>query len=237
MNPQNNFNQQNQFGGNPNIQYTQPEPAQPAPQQMPEGAVPMNVINAVNANGIVTGDKVVSYIWKRVGICAMIIAAACLIGVGISALIMNNVNQEKNKMELAKLEADNNLAAIYESLGAEEQSTAITRINDVETLNGGDISEINDLLTERFGSDYVLDIADQNVNFVRKSGAYKIVSLGIRRNSGSVRAIMYERIADGNWIMSSFDSTNLEDPCADSPKEEKIAISGLDVCPVNSKEE
>jgi hypothetical protein len=138
-------------------------------------------------------------------------------------------------MELSKLESDNNLSAIYESLGVEEQSTAITRINDVETLNGGDISEINTLLTEKFGSDYVLDIADQNVNFVRKSGAYKLVSLGIRRNSGSVRAIMYERIADGVWIMSSFDSTNKEDPCKDSPKEEKAALSGLDVCDTGEK--
>lgn len=231
MDPQNNFNQ------NPNIQYSQPEPVQPAPQQMPEGAVPMNVINAVNANGIVTGDKVVSYIWKRVGICSMILCAACLIGVGIAVLMINNVNQEKNKMELSKLESDNNLTAIYESLGVEEQSTAITRINDVETLNGGDINEINVLLTEKFGADYVLDIADQNINFVRKSGAYKLVSLGIRRNSGSVRTIMYERIADGVWIMSSFDSTNPEDPCKDSPKEEKKALSGLDVCDTAVKDE
>ena len=227
----------NNMNQNPNIQYTQPEPVQPAPQQMPDGAVPMNVINAVNANGIVTGDKVVSYIWKRVGICAMIISAACLIGVGIAVLMMNNVNQEKNKMELSKLESDNNLSAIYKSLGVEDQERAITSINDVETLNGGDINEINVLLTEKFGSDYVLDIADQNVNFVRKSGAYKLVSLGIRRNSGSVRAIMYERIADGVWIMSSFDSTNVEDPCKDSPKEEKQALSGLDVCDVAVKDE
>ena len=213
MDPRNNFNQ------NPNIQYSQPEPAQPAPQQMPDGGVPLNVINAVNANGIVTGDKVVSYIWKRVGICAMIISVACLIGVGIAVLMMNNVNQEKNKMELSKLES------------------AITRINDVETLNGGDINEINVLLAEKYGVDYEIDIADQNVNFVRKSGAYKLVSLGIRRSSGSVRAILYERMADGVWIMSSFDSTNLEDPCKDSPKEEKQALSGLDVCDAATKDE
>ena len=143
MGPQNNFNQ------NPNIQYSQPEPAQPAPQQMPDGGVPLNVINAVNANGIVTGDKVVSYIWKRVGICAMIISVACLIGVGIAVLMMNNVNQEKNKMELSKLESDNNLSAIYKSLGVEDQERAITRINDVETLNGGDINEINVLLCSK----------------------------------------------------------------------------------------
>ena len=231
MDPRNNFNQ------NPNIQYSQPEPAQPAPQQMPDGGVPLNVINAVNANGIVTGDKVVSYIWKRVGICAMIISVACLIGVGIAVLMMNNVNQEKNKMELSKLESDNNLSAIYKSLGVEDQERAITRINDVETLNGSDINEINVLLAEKYGADYEIDIADQNVNFVRKSGAYKLVSLGIRRSSGSVRAILYERMADGVWIMSSFDSTNLEDPCKDSPKEEKQALSGLDVCDAATKDE
>jgi hypothetical protein len=97
------------------------------------------------------------------------------------------------------------------------------------------MNEVNNLLVEKFGSDYVLDIADQNVNFVRKSGAYKLVSLGVRRDSGSVRVIMYERIADGNWIMSSFDSTNKEDPCKDSPKEEKAALSGLDVCDTGEK--
>ena len=97
------------------------------------------------------------------------------------------------------------------------------------------MNEVNNLLVEKFGTDYVLDIADQNVNFVRKSGAYKLVSLGVRRDSGSVRVIMYERIADGNWIMSSFDSTNKEDPCKDSPKEEKVALSGLDVCDTGEK--
>ena len=99
MDPQNNY--QNQYGGYGPQQGPAPMPQQTAPAQ--EGGVPMNVINAVNANGIVTGDKVVSYIWKRIGICSMIIAAALLIGIGISVIIMNNINQEKNKTELAKL--------------------------------------------------------------------------------------------------------------------------------------
>lgn len=231
MGPQNNY--QNQYGGYGPQQGPAPMPQQAAPAQ--EGGVPMNEINAVNANGIVTGDKVVSYIWKHIGICSMIIAVALLIGIGISVIIMNNINQEKNKTELAKIEVENNLAAIYKSLGVEEQEHAITRINDVEILNGGDMNEVNNLLVEKFGTDYVLDIADQNVNFVRKSGAYKLVSLGVRRDSGSVRVIMYERIADGNWIMSSFDSANKEDPCKDSPKEEKAALGSLDVCDTGEK--
>ena len=88
MDPQNNY--QNQYGGYGPQQGPAPMPPQTAPAQ--EGGVPMSVINAVNANGTVTGDKVVSYIWKRIGICSMIIAAALLIGIGISVIIMNNIN-------------------------------------------------------------------------------------------------------------------------------------------------
>ena len=52
-----------------------------------------------------------------------------------------------------------------------------------------------------------------------------------------ILALKGEGIADGVWIMSSFDSTNVEDPCKDSPKEEKQALSGLDVCDVAVKDE
>lgn len=219
MDQQNSFSQ-GQFADGQNVQVP----------RMPDGGVPVNVINAVNANGIVTGEKVVSYIWKRVGICAMILAAACVAAVVVAVIILGNVDRAKNELEQSKIETETNLGAIYESLGVERQADAITQINNIELLNGGDIDEIDALLEERYGEDYDLDIADQNINFIRKSGAYRIASFGVRRSSGSERAIMYERISDGVWMMSGFDSTEVDDPCQGSSKEDKAILEVLNVC-------
>ena len=95
-------------------------------------------------------------------------------------------------------------------------------------MNGGDLNEINGLLIGKYGS-FKLDLADSNINFIRKNGVYKIVSLGIYRESGTKRAVLYEKIADGKWKLGGFDASKA-DPCADSTDEEKEAIKSVIPC-------
>ena len=89
-------------------------------------------------------------------------------------------------------------------------------------------------MTGKFGASYKLDLADANINFVIRNGVYKIVSLGIYRESGTQRVVLYEKIADGKWKLGGFDATKA-DACMDSTEEEKAAIDGIIPC-VEEKE-
>ena len=240
-NQQANINPQAQnfdgFGG-PNIAYANyddnmvQQQAQAA-QQDP-GAVPMNVVDVVNANGVVSGRKVVDYLWQRVAICMIVIACGLLIGLVVSLMIVVTKNSEVASLNREKTGLNSELQSIYGKLGVGNLADAVTQIDKTETMDGGDLSEVNDLLTGKFGASYKLDLADANINFVIRNGVYKIVSLGIYRESGTQRVVLYEKIADGKWKLGGFDATKA-DACMDSTEEEKVAIDGIIPC-VEEKE-
>ena len=249
MDPQQNNNQQananpqpqnfDGFGG-PNIAYENyddnmvKQQAQAA-QQDP-GAVPMNVVDVVNANGVVSGRKVVDYLWQRVAVCMMVIAAGLLIGLVVSLVIVVTKNSEVASLNREKTSLNSELNSIYSKLGVSSLADAITQIDKIEVMDGGDLSEVNDLLTGKFGASYKLDLADANINFVIRNGVYKIVSLGVYRESGTQRVVLYEKIADGKWKLGGFDATKA-DACTDSTEEEKAAIDGIIPCEKDEKQE
>ena len=249
MDPQQNNNQQananpqpqnfDGFGG-PNIAYENyddnmvKQQAQAA-QQDP-GAVPMNVVDVVNANGVVSGRKVVDYLWQRVAVCMMVIAAGLLIGLVVSLVIVVTKNSEVASLNREKTSLNSELNSIYSKLGVSSLADAITQIDKIEVMDGGDLSEVNDLLTGKFGASYKLDLADANINFVVRNGVYKIVSLGVYRESGTQRVVLYEKIADGKWKLGGFDATKA-DACTDSTEEEKAAIDGIIPCEKDEKQE
>ena len=230
MNPQNNSvpggtPNFDGFGG-PNISYesfSEPQPQAPQP-------VPQQTINVVNANGVVSGRKMVDYMWKRLAYCGLVFSIVFLAGLIAAVAFVGLVSSDKAKLEAEKAASDRALGGIYDILGVGGQEEAVQALSkDAEYINGGDIQKIDKLLTDKYG-EYVLDYADSNINFVRINNMFKIVSLGVVRPNGTARAILYARIADGNWKLGGFDSTNVKDPCADSSDEEKIAIKGIVSC-------
>jgi len=64
----------------------------------------------------------------------------------------------------------------------------------------------------------------------------EIISLGIYRESGTKRAVLYEKIADGKWKLGGFDASK-DDPCADSTDEEKEAIKSVIPCSVEDNKD
>lgn len=205
-------------------------------QQQEVSAIPMNVVDVVNANGVVSGRKVVDYIWQRGAICLAVLAVGLLIGLVFSLIIVVNLDKE---MALTKRELDNKkseLNGLFVKLGVTNSGDAISQIDAVEMLDGGDLSEIDALLTEKFGANYTLDLADTNINFVQRNGVYKIASLGVHRASGTKRVVLYEKIAEAKWKFGGFDATK-DDPCADSTGEEKEAIKNVIPCKTEEDEE
>ena len=220
------------FGG-PNISYESFNEA-PAPTPQP---VAQPQINVVNANGVISGRRMVDYMWQRLAYCGLIFSLVFLIGLIVAVVFVGIVNGDKAKLETEKSNVVRNLNGLYEVIGANTQEEAVQALDkESEYLNGGDLSKIDKLLTGKYG-EYVLDFADSNINFVRINNMYKIVSLGVVRPNGTARALLYARIADGEWKLGGFDSSNTTNPCVNSSDEEKKALKGIVVCPDVKDEE
>ena len=195
------------------------------------GSTQMNVVNAVNANGVVSGRKVVDYIWQRVAICAMVIGVGLLIAIIVLVAIMNNINVANAKQEAATTEANNKLNDIYSALKVEDQSAALSVIGQDEMLTGSDIAQIKALLTKKYGSVTAFDATDVSMNMVKTNGVYKVVSLKMTNAAGTARAILYAKLADNTWKFANYNSLNEKNPCKDSTDEEKDALHGIVKCP------
>ena len=218
------------FGG-PNISYEnyKEAPAQPTP------APTQPAINVVNANGVISGRKMVDYLWQRLAYCGLVFSLVLLI-----VVLVGNANTDRTKMEVEKNTASNQVKGIYDILGVNSQEEAIeTLTKEKELLNGGDLLKIDTLLRNKYDNYYELDFADSNLSFVRINNVYKVVSLAVKRPTGTIRVILYGRIANGEWKLGGFDSTNSVDPCANSSDEEKEAIKGIFTCgePVEEEED
>ncbi len=247
MNPQQDIQNQgidpnnpmHQMGyGSTNISYENydDEAIKKANEPQDASAVPINVINAVNANGIVSGRKVVDESWQKMAICAIVIVAGCLIGVVISVIISNSLNSKISDLNLENNSLKSSLNSIYGTLGVADSGTAIAQITSPDILSGADMSKVNDLLTEKYGANYAVDFADTTINNVYQGSMYKIVSLGIAQEEGTARAILYAKIADGEWKMASFDKM-ADDPCKDATDEDKLALSTIGLCEVATQAE
>ena len=226
------------FGG-PNIAYENYDDnaiqQQQQAQQQAASAVPMNVVDVVNANGVVSGRKVVDYTWQRGAILLGVLAGALLLCLIVALVIVVNLDKEIAKTRREFETTQNELNSIYAKLGVDNLAEAVTRMDSTEILNGGDLDEINTLLTGKFNANYKLDLADSNINFITRNSVYKVVSLGIHRESGTQRAVLYEKISDGKWKLGGFDASK-DDACTDSTDEEKEAIKGVIPCKEEDKE-
>ena len=195
------------------------------------GGTQMNVVNAVNANGVVSGRKVVDYVWQRAAICAMIIGAGLLIAIIALIIIMNNINVANAKLESSVAETNNRLKDIYSALKVEDQSSALTVIGQDQMLTGSDIAQIKALLTKKYGAVTTFDATDVATNLVKVNGVYKVASLKMTNAAGTARALAYAKLADNQWKLAAYNAADAKNPCKDSSDEEKEAFAGIVECP------
>lgn len=244
MNPQNKSNQDfdpnnpmNQMGyGSSGISYENydEEAVKRANAPQDDSAVPINVINAVNANGIVSGRKVVDESWQKIAICAIVIAVGCLIGVVISVITSNSLNAKISELNVENRSLESSLNGIYDTLGVSDNGAALNQITSQDIVSGADMQKINELLRGKYGN-YIIDFADATINNVYRGAYYKIVSVGVAQEGGTARAILYSKVADGQWKLASFDKL-ADDPCKDATDEDKAALQTIGLCEVIAEE-
>ena len=232
MNPQNKNGdsespQFDGFGG-PNISYENYGELEPATQA--SAPVAPQTINVVNANGIVSGQKMVEYVWKQIAYWGIAVSIVLLIGLIVSVVLVGMANTDKAKVIAEREATERNLNGLYDVLAVSTQEEAIQALTkESEYINGGDIQKIDALLMNKYG-DYVLDYENSNINFVKINNAFKIVSVGVKQSKGTVRALLYARISTGEWKLGGFNSENTANPCADSTDEEKEAFANIISC-------
>lgn len=235
MNPQEQFPQGNGVpGGQANGFFSAVENARPDQLDVKtstKGGVQMNVVNAVNANGIVSGRKVVDYIWQRVAICAIVIGAGLLIAVVVMVVIATTFNGNAIKQEEEKIAATDKLNEIYSSLNVESHAEAMTTLGRDEIMSGTDIQQLDVLLKEKYGAVTSWDPTDASINFVKSNGMYKVASLKMTNAAGSIRAFAYARKSDNQWKIAAYNAADEKNPCKESTDEEKKALAGVVSCP------
>ena len=199
-------------------------------QTTKNGGTQMNVVNAINANGIVSGRKVVDFIWQRIGICAMIIAAGCLIAVIVMVIIANNYNTENIKIGFERDAAQSKLNDLYKVMKVSDQAEALTGLSKEAAFDGEDMSQVVGLVVGKYGMNVTLDYSDNSIMFLKKNGIYKVLSFGLKTTSGTVRVLAYSPSAKANWSFAAYDPTNKDDPCAKSTDDEKAALKNIVTC-------
>ena len=200
-------------------------------QTTQNGGTQMNVVNAINANGIVSGRKVVDFIWQRIGICAMIIATGCMIAVIVMVIIANNINVESVKRGLERDALTEKLSDIYKAMKVDDQSEAMTALSDEDAFSGEDLSQVASLVIAKYGANVAFDYSDSSVMFLRKNGMYKVLSFAVKTTGGTVRLLAYSPSAKASWKFAAYDETNKIDPCAKSTADEKAALKNIVNCP------
>ena len=158
------------FGG-PNISYesfnSPEEQAKIDTEKKPEEVT----ISLTNANGVVSGRPTVDYSWKNIAKALMGVSAIFLVGMVISVVIcvmqINNATQADKEKQNTKSQ----ISQLYELIGADDQVSAAEALSlDKQYMNGSDFASVDKLLTARFGSNYVIDYDESNINFLKING-------------------------------------------------------------------
>ena len=243
MNPQDQFPQgYGQQASSPAMNFDNKNIVNAVQQARPEqldvtsttnGSVQMNVVNAV----IVSGRKVVDYIWQRVAICMIALTVGFVGAIITMIVIANSYNNEAIRLGAEKNSVNEQLSEIYRALNVDNHSDALTTIAKDEILTGSDIKKIRELINEKYGSVTAFDATDDSVNMVRTNGIFRVVSLKIVNAAVTRRVIVYARVADNQWKMAEFDSLDEKNPCKNSSDEEKRAIQGIVVCPTDVQDD
>jgi len=189
----------------------------------------MNVVNAVNANGIVSGRKVVDFIWQRIGICAMIIAAGCMIAVIVMVIIANSINVESVKASLERDTLKEKVDGMYKLLKVDDQADAIAALSEEDVFDGKDLSQLMALVVGKYGANVQFDYSDNSKIFLRKNGIYKVASLVVKTATGSERVFAYTKTAKANWQFMKLDFA-ASDPCESASEDEKKALKNIVTC-------
>lgn len=180
-------------------------------------------INVVNANGIVSGVKLVNGMWRSIAIAFLIVII--ILAAGVVWLYMQNTKTTEDYQKLSETSSktSSNLNALYSKLGATTQEEASFAAGFGNVMDGAAISSLHNALTARFGV-YDIDYGQTEFNSFKRIDAYKIAQLAI---SGK-KYVAFAK-SDNNWTIVEFVET-LHDRCEGYEDEARLIVDKILTC-------
>lgn len=217
----------------------------------------VRVIDAINANGILSGRKIVDAIWQRIAFAALVVGAGLFIALLIAVAF--SVISSKMRYEAdVKYEASNTtLSHIYQALGAKDENEAMHALSNMPILlSGDDMRQIMLLVRGKYGANATVDFNAGNSNFVQRLNGFRIASFDVllskpvasntdkaqqgnkqplpsspsTKPQETKRAVLYARIGEGKWTLSQYNPENYAHPCAKLSDEEKAILERAVSC-------
>lgn len=208
--------------GEPNIQYANYNENAEKPAEEPKEEPAINVINA---NGVISGRKVVDYLWFRIAICAMVITVGCAIATAIAFKLSFEANDKISDLQMELGTAQANVNSLMGLLGAETQEDAERLASAPNIVSGEDVKSLHEAIVSKFGEGYSINYSDTSLNFLVKNGQYRVLSLKVNGD----RMVAYEKMSDHEWVVTAYDDMAY-DPCKSISKEDKDIIKGVISC-------
>lgn len=180
-------------------------------------------INVVNANGIVSGVKLVNNMWRTLAIAFLVVIMVLAAGLVYLYLQNTSANEDYKKLSEKNSNTTSNLNALYDKLGATTQEEASYAASFGNVLDGAAISTLQSALSAKLGN-AVIDYGQTDFNALQRVNGYKIAKLVI----GGKKYVAYAK-SDNNWTIVEFVET-LHDRCEGFDEETRLIVDKVLTC-------
>lgn len=180
-------------------------------------------INVVNANGIVSGVKLVNGMWRTLSVAFLIVILALGAGLAFVFLKYDDANTKYNELVTTSNETKADLNALYSQLGVNNQEEAVFAASFGGALDGITLSTLKDALSSQIG-ELSIDYTQSDFNSVQRTGGYKVVKLVINNK----KYVAYAK-SDNVWTVVEF-VESLYDRCEGYSDESRLVVDKVLGC-------
>lgn len=180
-------------------------------------------INVVNANGIVSGVKLVNGMWRTLSVVFLIVILVLGVGLAFVFLKYDDANTKYNELVTMSNETNADLNALYSQLGVNNQEEAVFAASFGGALDGTTLSTLKDALSSQIG-ELSIDYTQSDFNSVQRTGGYKVVKLVINNK----KYVAYAK-SDNVWTVVEF-IESLYDRCEGYSDESRLVVDKVLGC-------
>ncbi len=174
-------------------------------------------LNVINANGIISGQKVVNGTWRTFAVVMVILFLIAAAGAGYLFYIYSSVEKDRSDLSEKSGSYSAKLESLYSVLGVSSQADALSAVNGEDVV----LSQTEILgLKEALKGSYEISSIDfsHEGTFIKRVGSYKVFSF----YSGTDHVVAYVA-KDGKWKMLSYSDTATR-PCSDYTQLEQNVV-------------
>ena len=174
-------------------------------------------LNVINANGIISGQKVVNGTWRTFAVVMVILFLIAAAGAGYLFYMYSSVEKDRSDLSEKSGSYSAKLESLYSVLGVSNQADALSAVKGEDVV----LSQTEILgLKEALKGSYEISSIDfsHEGTFIKRVGSYKVFSF----YSGTDHVVAYVA-KDGKWKMLSYSDTATR-PCSDYLQLEKEIV-------------